>query len=71
METSRENAKKIVPVIEVDEQRLRSHVTEVVRQSVEETLNGLLDAEADALCQASRYGLFIKCWKAANFCCFI
>ena len=35
-------------LIEVDEQRLRSHVAEVVRQSVEETLNGLLDAEADA-----------------------
>ena len=55
MEASRETAKKIVPVIEVDEQRLRSHVAEVVLKSVEETLNGLLDAEADALCQASRY----------------
>ena len=55
MEATREPAKKIVPVIEVDEQRLRSHVAEVVRQSVEETLNGMLDAEADALCQASRY----------------
>ena len=30
-------------------------MSEVVRQSVEETLNGLLDAEADALCQARRY----------------
>lgn len=28
---------------------------EVVRQSVEETLNGLFEAEADALCQARRY----------------
>jgi transposase-like protein len=28
---------------------------EVVRTSVEETLNGLLDAEADRLCQAKRY----------------
>ena len=27
----------------------------MVRSSVEETLNGLLDAEADALCRASRY----------------
>ena len=50
METSKETTKKIVPVVEVDEQRLRSHVAEVVRQSVEETLNGLFDAEADALC---------------------
>ena len=55
METNKETAKKIVPVVEVDEQRLRSHVAEVVRQSVEETLNGLLDAEADALCQAGKY----------------
>lgn len=37
MEVNRETAKKIVPVIEVDEKRLRSHVAEVVRQSVEET----------------------------------
>jgi transposase-like protein len=27
----------------------------MVRSSVEETLNGLLDAEADQLCQARRY----------------
>jgi transposase-like protein len=55
METIKENGKKKVPVIAVDERELRSHVSEVVRQSVEETLNGLLDAEADALCQARRY----------------
>ncbi|MCA9235688.1 MAG: transposase, partial [Planctomycetales bacterium] len=30
-------------------------VEEVVRSSVESTLNGLLDAEADRLCGASRY----------------
>ncbi len=28
---------------------------EVVRSSVEETLNGLLDAEADEICRAQRY----------------
>ena len=42
-------------MIAVDEEELRIHVSEVVRQSVEETLNGLLDAEADTLCQARRY----------------
>lgn len=47
--------KKKVTVIEVDERQLRAHVPEVVRQSVGETLNGLLDAEADALCKARRY----------------
>jgi len=55
MEAIRANGKKKVPVIAVDEEELRSHVSEVVRQSVEETLNGLLDAEADTLCQARRY----------------
>lgn len=55
MKVIREDEKKEVPVIEVDERQLRAHVSEVVRQSVEETLNGLLDAEADALCKARRY----------------
>ena len=55
MDAIKEQGKKKVPVIAVDEQELRAHVSEVVRQSVEETLNGLLEAEADALCQARRY----------------
>jgi transposase-like protein len=42
-------------VIRVDEQELRGHVDEVVRTSVEETLNSMLNAEADRLCQAKRY----------------
>jgi len=32
---------------------VRQHVEEVVRSSVEETLNGLLEAEADELCGRS------------------
>ena len=55
METISASGKKKVPVIAVDEEELRTHVFEVVRRSVEETLNGLLDAEADSLCQARRY----------------
>ena len=42
-------------VIKVEEEKIRSHVDEVVRESVEETLNGLLEAEADQLCGAKRY----------------
>ena len=42
-------------VIRVDEQELRGHLDQVVRSSVEQTLNGMLDAEADRLCQAKRY----------------
>lgn len=38
MEVIRANGKKNVPVIAVHEEELRTHVSEVVRQSVEETL---------------------------------
>lgn len=42
-------------VIRIEEEKIRSHVGEVVRQTVEETLNGLLQAEANELCGAKRY----------------
>jgi transposase-like protein len=39
----------------VDTEKVRSHLDEVVRSTVETTLNGLLDAEADRVCKAGRY----------------
>ena len=42
-------------VIKIDEARIRDHLGEMVRGAVEETLNALLDAEADELCGAGRY----------------
>jgi len=42
-------------IVRVDEDQLRGHVQELVRASVEETLNAMLDAEADAQCGAKRY----------------
>lgn len=42
-------------VLRIDEAAVRSHLGEMVRTSVEETLNALLDAEADALCGAAKY----------------
>ncbi len=42
-------------VIEIDEAKVQRHLDGIVRGTVEETLNGLLDAEADRLCGASRY----------------
>ena len=42
-------------LMQIDEHQIRSHVREVVRSSVEETLNGLLDAEADQLCGGKKY----------------
>ena len=42
-------------VISIDEGRIKGHLDTVVRETVEETLNGLLEAEAEALCGAKRY----------------
>jgi putative transposase len=42
-------------VIRIDEERIRDHLGRIVRGTVEDTLNGLLDAEADRLCGATRY----------------
>ena len=42
-------------VIQIDEKKIREHLGEMVRGTVEETLNAMLDAEADQLCNAGRY----------------
>ena len=42
-------------IIRIEQEQLTRHLDKVVRGTVEETLNALLDAEADRLCQASRY----------------
>jgi len=42
-------------IIKIDQSQIKSHLGEMVRASVEDTLNGMLDAEADRLCNAGRY----------------
>src|SRR5258708_7068487 len=42
-------------VITIDDERIKSHLERVVRGTVEERLNALLDAEGDRLCNAHRY----------------
>ena len=42
-------------VVRIDEERIKDHLGRIVRGTVEETLNALLDAEADQLCGARRY----------------
>ncbi len=42
-------------IIQIDEALVKRELSEVVRETVEETLNKLLDAEADELCKAGRY----------------
>lgn len=51
----KEYSKKLNKVIQIDEGQIKDHLAELVRGSVEETLNSLLDAEADQLCNAARY----------------
>jgi len=57
-EDSREQGKMEVSkpqIIQINEGEVHAHVDRLVKQTVEEMLNGMLDAEADRLCQARRY----------------
>ena len=47
--------KSISNVVKIDEERIKGHLDRIVRGTVEETLNSLLDAEADRLVGAERY----------------
>ncbi len=48
-------SKKLGKVIQINEVQIRTQLGELVRGSVEDTLNQLLNEEADQLCNASRY----------------
>ena len=50
-----DDSKKFANVISINEAEVKNHLGELVRSTVEETLNALLDAEADELCRAKRY----------------
>src|SRR5580658_5766314 len=47
--------KTLGSVVQIDKGKIQAHLDEVVRSTVKETLNALLDAEADRLCGARRY----------------
>jgi len=53
--TSATAEKNLTNVIKIDEAQVQAHLGEMVRSTVEETLNAMLDAEADHLCNAQRY----------------
>ena len=55
LEQSVEDQRNLNNVIKIDQGQMRSQLGQLVRQSVEDTLNELLDGEADRLCQAQRY----------------
>ena len=42
-------------VVQIEEGQIRGHLGELVKGTVEETLNAMLEAEAEALCGAGRY----------------
>lgn len=42
-------------IIQIDEEQVKEHLGEIVRGTVQETLNALLDEEASRLCRAKRY----------------
>ena len=50
-----EDSTNLGQVIRIDDERVRDYLRSVVRGSVEETLNALLEAEAEQLCKAQRY----------------
>jgi len=53
--TSASAEKNLSNIIKIDEGQIQQHLGEMVRSTVEETLNTMLDAEADQLCNARRY----------------
>lgn len=52
---SAQSDKNFSNVIKINETQIQDHLGEMVRSTVEETLNAMLDAEADQLCNAARY----------------
>ncbi len=53
--TNPNDQKEFSGVVRIEPGKIRSHVDELVRSTVEETLNSMLDAEADDLRGAGRY----------------
>lgn len=52
---AQDNTTPLGNFIHIDDERIQDHLGRIVRGSVEETLNALLDAEADRLVGADRY----------------
>jgi putative transposase len=52
---SAEEAKDFGEIVKIDEKKIQSHLDTVIRGTVEETLNEMLEEEAKALCNAARY----------------
>jgi putative transposase len=53
--TPDEGARQLGNIVKIDDGKIKDHLDSVVRGTVEETLNALLEAEAEKLCGAGRY----------------
>jgi transposase-like protein len=53
--TQKNCTRKTGKIIQIDEEGVKDHLGEIVKGTVQETLNAMLDAEADHLCNAQRY----------------
>jgi putative transposase len=53
--TQKNCSRKMGKIIQIDEAGVKDHLGEIVKGTVQETLNAMLDAEADVLCNAQRY----------------
>ena len=42
-------------IIQLNENAVKTHLGQIVRSTVEQTLNEIIDAEADRLCNAEKY----------------
>jgi len=50
-----DSTKALSKVIRIDESEIQSHLDKMVRGTVEDALNAMLEAEADEMCHAQRY----------------
>jgi Transposase, Mutator family len=50
-----DSTKELSQVIRIDDERVQNYLRNAVRGSVEETLNAMLEAEAEHLCNVGRY----------------
>ena len=53
--TKEAETKELTNIFSIDETKVQDHLGNIIRGTVEDTLNSMLDAEADQLCNASRY----------------
>ena len=53
-------------IITINEGEVKGYLNTVVKDVVEETLNGMLDAEADELCKASNITTSLMYWHICH-----